>query len=171
MKFFFKLGLMTLGMMTVVSCGNNLDLRHFYNSANSGDSNPNDLDEQDTGSSLPFAEDTTVRALNEYCRACHGIGDLRFIYGEDRDEIWKYIFSNKAPRSGKLWSEAIYEVLNWPSDTPPSFDNFMSPPDRDWMPKGAKRLYMAEDKVNGVSVRKFILKTIEDGQKKNVFSH
>lgn len=100
--------------------------------------------------------------LRTHCTACHGVGDLRFIYSDDDKEFWDYIHTQKAPRSKKLWSEAIREVLTWPSDAPPDFDKPLDPTTgRDWMPKGFKRLELAEDHVGDLSARQFILMNLD----------
>lgn len=87
----------------------------------------------------------TVGKLRTYCKACHAIGELRFIHSEDDAEVWNHLFTARAPNSGKLWADGIVEVLSWPSDEPPPFDQLMDPPERDWMPRGSKRLHLAAD--------------------------
>jgi hypothetical protein len=102
----------------------------------------------------------TVGKLRAYCKACHAIGELRFIHGEDDGEVWNYLFTGRAPNSGKLWADGIVEVLSWPSDKPPPFDQLMAPPDRDWMPRGSKRLHLAADAENGVPVRRLLIEAL-----------
>lgn len=158
MKRFFHIIILIIGSSLLIQCGQTL--KPTSGKTTGLPAGPDS--ENAEGIKLPAPQDTTVRALNEYCRACHGLGEMRFIYGEDPGEIWNYIFNNKAPISKKLWSEAIYEVLNYPTDTPPDFEDMLDGPARDWMPKGAKRLHMANDIVDGVPVRETILKTIEE---------
>lgn len=101
---------------------------------------------------------TAAAKLRTYCQSCHGLGQLRFIFGTDDLQLWRFITSNRAPSSGKLWSEAITDVLSWPSGTPPAFDELKDPAQgRDWMPKGAKRLQLADDDVDGRPAREIIL--------------
>lgn len=96
--------------------------------------------------------------LREYCKACHGVGKLRFIWTESDDELWDYILTQQAPGRKKLWAAAIVEVLSWPSDQPPPALPVMDPEaGRDWMPKGGKRARMASDSIDGVPVRRFII--------------
>jgi cytochrome c1 len=112
----------------------------------------------------PFDADAqvTVSKLRQYCAACHAIGTLRFIRSDDDQEVWQYLFVNEAPNSRKIWAEAIVEVLSWPSDIPPPFDQPMDPRgDRDWMPKGGKRLSFASDTVDGQPTRHLVLETLQ----------
>jgi hypothetical protein len=100
--------------------------------------------------------------LREYCRACHAVGTMKFIQSDDDRVLWDSLFVNTAPHTGKTWAQGIVEVLSWPSDTPPPFDRVMDPPtNRDWMPRGAKRLDLAADVLDGTPVRKMILDAIK----------
>lgn len=102
--------------------------------------------------------------LREYCKACHGIGSMRFIWTESDEDLWAYIFVNNAPNRNRLWAESIYEVLNWPSTRPPASFPVMDPPNgRDWMPKGSKRLSFADDTVDSTLVRQIILESLKTG--------
>jgi len=96
----------------------------------------------------------TVGRLRTHCAACHAVGELRFLHSDDDEEVWENLFREKAPHSQKIWAQAILEVLDWPTDAPPPFNQMMKPPDRDWMPKGKKRLNLATDTVDGVSARR-----------------
>lgn len=101
-----------------------------------------------------------VQKLRVYCNACHGLGRLRFIYSDDDEQVWSYLFSESAPISKKPWAQAIIEVLDWPSDLPPPFEKPIAP-DKDWMPKGEKRLRLADDTENGVSARRRIIEALQ----------
>jgi hypothetical protein len=110
-----------------------------------------------------------IQKMRTYCGACHAVGDLRFIRSDDDAEVWAYLFANRAPNSRKIWAQNIVEVLSWPRDVPPPFDQPMDPGNnRDWMPKGAKRLTFAEDQVGGEATRQLILRKLraqpEDGE-------
>lgn len=106
----------------------------------------------------------SAEKLREYCKACHAVGSMRFIWNESDEELWAYIFTNKAPNRNRLWAESIYEVLNWPSSVPPASFPVMDPPNsRDWMPKGSKRPAFAGDAVNGTPVRQTILDSLKIG--------
>lgn len=99
--------------------------------------------------------------LREYCRACHAVGSLRFIYDESDQNLWTYILTNKVPGKSELWANAIVRVLSWPADSAPAPSPVMDPPSgKDWMPKGSKRLHFAADKIDGVPVRQYVLNTI-----------
>lgn len=103
----------------------------------------------------------TVSKLRQYCAACHAVGNVRFIRSDDDSEVWQYIYFNRSPNANKLWSENIIEVLSWPGDVPPPFDQPMDPGhNRDWMPKGAKRLSLAAETVDGVATRKLMLQAL-----------
>lgn len=93
----------------------------------------------------------TALKLREYCAACHDLGDLRFIYDDNDDNLWKYIFTNDVPGKTKLWAQRIVEVLSWPSDQAPPADQ------TDWMPRGIKRFDLAQDVEGGTAVRRIIL--------------
>ncbi len=96
--------------------------------------------------------------LRHYCKACHAVGTMKFITTEDDRELWASLFTERAPRTGKLWAEGIVEVLAWPSDAPPPFDSVMDPPsNRDWMPKGQKRLELAAERDGTTVVRRSIV--------------
>ncbi len=104
----------------------------------------------------------TVSKLRQFCAACHAVGSLRFIRSEDDNEVWQYIYLNQAPNSRKLWAQNIIDVLNWPSDAPPPFDQPMDPGNnRDWMPKGAKRLSLASDTASGQPTRMLMLEALK----------
>lgn len=101
--------------------------------------------------------------LREYCKACHAVGTMKFIQSDDDRVLWDGLFADRAPRSGKIWADAIAEVLAWPSDAAPPFDTTMDPPsNRDWMPKGAKRLDLAADTFGGIASRRLILQAIRE---------
>lgn len=109
---------------------------------------------------LPLQK-TAMQKMRVYCRACHAVGEQRFITSDDDQIVWDYIHAERAPISGKLWSTAIFDVLDWPSDRPPAFDEIMDPiNNRDWMPKGVKRMQLADDKVDGVATRRKILEAL-----------
>lgn len=104
----------------------------------------------------------TVAKLRQYCAACHAVGSIRFIRSEDDAEVWQYIYMNRAPNSQKIWAQNIIDVLSWPGDVPPPFDQPMDPGNnRDWMPKGAKRLSLAQDAVDGQATRKLMLEALK----------
>ena len=111
--------------------------------------------------SLTPSQTFTCVKLRQYCQACHGLGELRFIYSENNEDLWKEISYGISPKSKMVWKRKIYEVLNWPSDAPPSFQEPMSA-GSDWMPKGIKRLDLANDKTNGTSTRRIMLETLKD---------
>jgi len=101
--------------------------------------------------------------LREYCRACHAIGNLRFIYDDDDQNLWNHILTTNVPGNTELWADAIVRVLSWPTDIAPAPSPVMDPPSgRDWMPKGSKRLHFAADKIDGVAVRHFVLDAIAE---------
>lgn len=104
----------------------------------------------------------TVSKLRQFCAACHAVGSIRFIRSEDDNEVWQYIYMNRAPNSQKIWAQNIIDVLSWPSDVPPPFDQPMDPGNnRDWMPKGAKRLSLASDSVDAQATRKLMLEALK----------
>lgn len=96
-------------------------------------------------------EIATAQALRHYCKACHAIGEFRFIHTEDDDELLQYIRTHSAP-SGKPWVTRIIETLDWPTDEPPPFNQ------PGWMPKGEKRLELAKDP----HTRRLILDTLSE---------
>ncbi len=100
------------------------------------------------------------KKIRQYCFACHASGSRRFIYSESDEEMWDYIFNHHAPGSGKLWAEGIRDVLNWPTNSPPPFNQYMVSPSQDWMPKGVKRLQLSEEMHEGMPMRQFILETL-----------
>lgn len=118
------------------------------------------------GSARAYGEEglTTAAAskLRQHCGACHGLGPLRFIWSGDDRELWRTLYSTRAPASGKTWAEGIAKVLSWPSDAPPPFDQVMEP-GRDWMPKGIKRVELANDMAGGMRVRRLILEALARG--------
>lgn len=98
----------------------------------------------------------SVDILRQYCQACHAVGDKRFIVDDDNEIVWEFIQTQKAPQSKILWRDAIMKVLNWPSDAAPPF-NIPMETNRDWMPKGGKRLQFSAGTIEGQTVRSFIL--------------
>lgn len=103
----------------------------------------------------------TCSKLRQYCQACHALGELRFIYSDNNEELWREISYGISPKSKMIWKRKIYEVLNWPTDAPPSFQEPMSA-SGDWMPKGIKRLDLANDKTDGTFTRRIMLETLKD---------
>lgn len=103
-----------------------------------------------------------VPKIREFCQSCHGVGDARFIKSENDAEVWASLFRERAPKSGKVWAQAMVDVLNWPSDSPPPFDSPIEP-GRDWMPKGSKRLGIAEDSFDGEPTRQVIIRELRRG--------
>lgn len=109
---------------------------------------------------LPPEPALAVQKLRTHCKACHGLGELRFLPSENDAETWRFILTERSPRSQKIWAEVIREVLDWPTDEPPPFDQMMVPPDRDWMPKGYKRIAFSQDSVETELTRRFLLRVL-----------
>ena len=115
--------------------------------------------------SLNIAEESTESAamlsavkLREHCRACHAVGNLRFIFDDNDQNLWVYILTKQVPGKSELWANAIVRVLSWPTDSAPTPSPMMDPPSgRDWMPKGSKRLNFAADRIDDMAVRQYIL--------------
>jgi hypothetical protein len=103
----------------------------------------------------PMDRALTSAKLRQYCVACHGIGELRFIPSNSDDALWDYIFLQYPPGGTRVWAERIVELLDWPSDIAPSVLD-----EPQWMPKGAKRAAFAADSTNGVKTRRLMLSTI-----------
>lgn len=108
--------------------------------------------------------DTAMNKIRTYCQSCHGVGELRFIQNESNLRLWDDINNTESPKSKRLWRELILEVLDWPTNSPPSFGDLMTPPDKDWMPKGAKRLKIVKETVNGMDAREFIHYVLSEAQ-------
>jgi hypothetical protein len=111
---------------------------------------------------VPSGESVVVPKLREFCQSCHAVGDVRFIRSADDHVVWVELFKGKAPKSGKVWADAIVDVLSWPSNDPPDFESPIEP-GRDWMPKGSKRLALATDTVNGELTRHMLLRELRRG--------
>lgn len=106
----------------------------------------------------PLAQKKAIAAdkLRVYCRACHGVGTMRFLHdGETDQELFGYLSRERAPKSGKLWADAIVDALSWPTDEPPPLDA-----EDAYMPQGIKRLKLAQDRVGGVPARRIILEAL-----------
>lgn len=109
-----------------------------------------------------FARHVSVEKLRTFCKSCHATGALRFIWSEDDDEVWHYLAENRAPNSNLTWAAAIVDVLSWPSEAPPSLETVRDPENnRDWMPRGRKRLLFADDKVDGETTRRIVIRELE----------
>lgn len=117
-------------------------------------------------STLPAADLLTppqvlaMQKLRQYCAACHGLGGLRFIHTESNEQLWVDIHTERSPKSQALWIDEIRKVLDWPSDSAPPVDHPMSSPEKDWMPKGKKRLDLAAETIDGYPTRRFLLDTL-----------
>ena len=98
--------------------------------------------------------------LLTYCRACHGLGNLRFLPSTDVGEIWRTLTTEKMPNSDLLWKEGIIATLSWPNDVPPSSGSVRLP-GKEWMPKGVKRLEIAAESIESESVRSFLLRVLK----------
>mgnify|MGYP001006421172 CR=1 FL=1 len=103
-----------------------------------------------------------MQKLRQYCTACHGLGKLRFIYSDDNVSLWKDIHTLRSPKSQNLWVDEILKVLDWPSNSAPPFDQMIQSPDKDWMPKGKKRLDLASDQDEGYYARQAILDVLRN---------
>jgi hypothetical protein len=110
--------------------------------------------------SYPNREVPAVQKLRTFCKACHGLGDLRFLKSDDDDRVWRDLFQTASPKSGKIWARAIVEVLSWPTDSPPPADQMMIPPDRQWMPVGYKRILFSRDVTEGRSTRSWLIQKL-----------
>lgn len=109
------------------------------------------------------ARAVTMTKIRTHCNSCHGVGPLRFIYSSNDEEVWSYIKDTIVPNSDKRWVEAIIDVLSWPTDAAPRFDVWRLPSEnKDWMPKGVKRLQLAEDMTDGISTRRIMLQVLQD---------
>ena len=116
-----------------------------------------------TLASLSDAELLTASKLRTFCASCHGLGPLRFIYSGSDAELWNYITHTNAPHSTKVWADVIFDAINWPHDSPPAVGDLRDPAqNRDWMPKGFKRVQFSEDITDDQSTRRLMLQTIRD---------
>lgn len=106
----------------------------------------------------------TVQKLRTYCRACHGVGSLRFIVAGSDQVVWDFLNQNRAPHAGVLWIDAIAAVLDWPGGVIPPFEQLKNPPAEDWMPRGSKRLDLDADHWEGRSVRELMLEALRQGR-------
>lgn len=102
------------------------------------------------------SHDFVINQLRTYCKACHAIGNQRFITSTDNEEVWKYIFENNAPVSAKLWAKGIIKVLSWPSEEPPSTESRMDD-GKNWMPIGSKRFDLAKARHENIPLRKVLV--------------
>lgn len=112
-----------------------------------------------------------VKSLKTYCGACHGLGKLNFLPSEDYAENWKTIYTATSPSTGRVWRDAIIDVISWPTEAPPAFDQVKDPlTGRDWMPKGIKRLQMGEATIvpqnsdTPIGIRSYILEELSNFQ-------
>ena len=102
----------------------------------------------------------TVKKLRLYCAACHAVGKVRFIYSDEDETVWRDLFTKTAPVSKRIWSKEIVDVLSWPTSTPPPFGQMIHFPNKDWMPKGAKRIALAKDIDAGTATRHRIIEAL-----------
>lgn len=117
-----------------------------------------------TEAPISAAQWAVVNRLRTHCQACHAVGNLRFIYSADDTVVWRDLFTRRAPGTNKIWAEGIIEVLSWPTDRAPPYDQMMDPSGRDWMPKGAKRNDLANDRMDGRSARQVMIEQLVKGR-------
>lgn len=156
--------LMVAAFSFTVSCGENFSSNKTENVSEVGADDATvvtgpDEDFNKKPAGMTDEQFITIKALDENCRACHGLGDIRFIYSDSHRVNWEYLkvamFDSK-----KTWLEVVYDVLDWPTDEAPEFDSKRRG-SKQWMPIGAKRLHLADEMVDGKSLRKTMLETIQ----------
>lgn len=112
-----------------------------------------------------LADDQAIVAekLLKYCRACHGLGTLRFLPSTETEHIWATLTTEYVPNTTILWKDAIIGALSWPTAMPPAAGS-MRVPGKEWMPKGIKRLELAADSIEAESARLFILRALKGAE-------
>lgn len=101
-------------------------------------------------------EDYAFAAMNRYCRSCHGVGDLRFFYHEDADSFFQDFATRLNPATGNSWLSSSIFLLTWEQDKMPSLDEERVG-DADWMPRGAKRILIDQEQIEGQPAREYLL--------------
>jgi len=147
-----KLILLVAALFMTASCGN---------WANTGTERDKKIELPSDG--LSDLQELSLDKMRYYCQGCHGVGALRFIYSDDNSQVWEDLFVRRAPNSGKIWADAIIEVINWPNGIMPGFDEMLNYPDRDWMPKGVRRVEFSTDSHGDKAVRELIIEVLKEG--------
>jgi hypothetical protein len=111
------------------------------------------------GGPLSPEESLAAEALLHYCRACHGVGALRFIRSNELDVVWQTVQTETVPGSPTLWRDAIAAALDWPQDSPPA-PGTQRLPGKEWMPKGVMREAIAHDVLGEETARVFLLRML-----------
>jgi hypothetical protein len=112
------------------------------------------------GDGSPSPDQTTAAdALVHYCRACHGVGALRFIRGTDSADVWQTIQTEVVPGTSTVWRDAIIAALDWPGATPPAAGSERAP-GKEWMPKGVVRDAIARDVLGDETARMLLLRVL-----------
>lgn len=107
---------------------------------------------------------TAVDLLTANCKACHAVGEHRFIDAQDYAATWENLFVEKPPLSASVWAEQILNSLSWPGDTPPTPSERYSDASR-YMPLGSQRRRLHESRVGTMPAREFIMKEIKAGMR------
>ncbi len=112
-------------------------------------------------STLPSAPEAitptvALEAFRSHCKACHAIGDLKFLSNETEDTLWERLFTDKVPGKERLWATAIVRVLAWPPGPPPAQTAELESGVR-WMPLGSSRIKLAQSTIGGVATREALL--------------
>lgn len=101
---------------------------------------------------------TAAGVAEKYCKACHGLGEVKFMMTANADANWENFFVLQSPY-GVPWATVMLEALTWPVDNP----DLLSKPQYfyDWMPIGSKRFEIITQKIGKQDARQFLANSLE----------
>lgn len=100
--------------------------------------------------------------LVSHCKACHAVGEYRFLQPQDARATWSQLFTQKNSKSEFLWAEQIVKSLSWPDGVPPSASAGYTPEFR-YMPIGIQRNKLHKAKVGDKPARDFLIQVLRAG--------
>lgn len=105
---------------------------------------------------------TAFNLLVSHCKACHAVGEYRFLQPQDARATWGQLFTEKNSKSEFLWAEQIVKSLSWPDDVPPPASARYTPEFR-YMPLGIQRNKIHKAKVGDKPARDFLIQVLKAG--------
>lgn len=112
-------------------------------------------------------EEIAAKLLVAHCKACHAVGEHRFLDLQDIPAMWRRLYTDRSSKSGAVWAEQIIKSLDWPNGVPPDSEQRYSKDFR-YMPIGAQRGKLHASKVGNQSSRTFIIDTLQAGLARQV---
>lgn len=126
----------------------------------SDSSNSNQSLQRSAPSDLTSDQRKAFTLLVNHCKACHAVGEYRFLQPQDARATWVQLFNEKSPKSDAVWAERIIKSLSWPDGLLPA-ESARNSPEFRYMPIGIQRAKIHGVTVDGQSAREFLIEILK----------